>query len=67
MLNCVQVTRLYSEAQERALSVSERMSLRVHVMMCSGCRNFGQQMSVLRNAARTYAKGATPLDDDRTE
>lgn len=67
MLNCVQVTRLYSESQERTLSVGERMSLQVHVMMCSACRNFGKQMSVLRNAARTYASGATPLDDDRTE
>lgn len=64
MLNCVQVTRLYSELQERTLSTRERMSVKLHVMMCSGCRNFGLHMSVLRNAARTYAKEDTPLDED---
>lgn len=63
MLNCVQVTRLYSESQERALTTRERMLVRFHVMMCSGCRNFGQQMRVLRLVARAYADGAAILND----
>lgn len=63
MLNCKDVTRLYSESQERELSLQERMSLKMHVMMCSGCRNFGQQMVILRQTARAYAKGA----DERAE
>jgi len=25
--------------------------------MCSGCRNFAQQMNLLREITRTYAKG----------
>ena len=58
MLNCMNVTRLYSESQERPLTVQERMSLQVHVMMCSGCRNFGKQMKTMRQAASAYAKGA---------
>lgn len=57
MLNCRQVTRLYSESQERTLNLQERMSLKIHVMMCSGCRNFGKQMHTLRQVARAYAKG----------
>ena len=57
MLNCKNVTRLYSEAQERQLSLKARMSLKVHVMMCSGCRNFGSQMHTLREISRAYAKG----------
>lgn len=56
MLNCKNVTRLFSEEQERPLTLKERMSLKVHVMMCSGCRNFRQQMYTLRRVARTYAK-----------
>lgn len=63
MLNCQQVTRLYSESQERSLTLHERMSLKMHVMMCSGCRNFGKQMHSLRHIARTYAKRA----DERTD
>lgn len=62
MLNCQNVTRLYSESQERTLTLQERMSLKVHVMMCSGCRNFGKQMLTLRHIARAYVKGA----DERT-
>lgn len=57
MLNCKKATRLLSESQDRTLAVPERMSLKMHVMMCSGCRNFGKQMHTLRQAARAYAKG----------
>ena len=57
MLNCEQVTRLLSEAQERKLTLTERMPLKMHVMMCSGCRNFGEQMGMLRHVARAYADG----------
>lgn len=57
MLNCIKATRLLSESQDRTLAVTERMSLKMHVMMCSGCRNFGTQMQTLRQVARAYAKG----------
>jgi heterodisulfide reductase subunit B len=56
MLNCHNATRLISESQERPLSAAERMSLKVHLMMCSGCRNFNEQMGVIRLTARSYAK-----------
>lgn len=59
MMNCVRVTRLYSESQERSLSMRERMAVKFHVLMCDGCRNFGLHMTVLRHAARTYAKSRT--------
>lgn len=58
MLNCMNATRLYSESQERPLTLQERMALKVHGMLCTGCRNFGQQMQTLRQSARAYAKGA---------
>jgi hypothetical protein len=57
MMNCQQVTRLLSDAQERQLSLKERTALKVHTMMCSGCRNFGKQMSTLRELTHEYAKG----------
>ena len=57
-MNCQQATRLLSDAQERRLSLKERAALKVHVIMCSGCRNFGEQMGVLRNISHTYAKGS---------
>ena len=57
-MNCRQATRLLSDAQERELSLMDRAALKIHVLMCSGCRNFSHQMGTLRNMIRTYAKGA---------
>lgn len=55
MLTCREVTRMVSESQERNLSVTERLSLNLHLMMCEGCKNFGLQVPFLRKAMRAYA------------
>ncbi len=55
MMNCRQATKLISESQERSLSLPEKMSLKVHVMMCSGCKNFSLQVPFLRQAMKAYA------------
>lgn len=62
MMNCRHATRLLSEAQDRELSLKERATLKFHVMMCMGCRNFGKQMKELRAFTRTYVKGKDDLD-----
>ncbi|MCE9551006.1 MAG: zf-HC2 domain-containing protein [Betaproteobacteria bacterium] len=56
MMNCHNATRLMSEAQERPLSITERISLKLHLIMCSGCHNFKDQMNTLRLMTRAYAK-----------
>ena len=56
MMNCRDATRLMSEAQERPLLITERMSLKLHVIMCNGCHNFKDQMNTLRSITRAYAK-----------
>jgi predicted anti-sigma-YlaC factor YlaD len=56
MLSCEEATRLMSDAMERPLSVRDRLSLNVHLAMCKGCRNFGQQVQGLRKVARAYAR-----------
>jgi len=62
MLNCHSATRLMSESQEHPLSVTERMSLKVHLIMCSGCHNFKDQMGTIRLMTHTYAKGKSEHD-----
>jgi len=57
MMNCKSATRMASDAMERDLSLKERILLRLHVLMCSGCHNFAEQMNILRNIGRSYAKG----------
>lgn len=57
MLNCREATRLCSEERDRPLTWRERLSLRMHTMMCYGCRNFRQQMGFLRTAAERFRDG----------
>lgn len=56
MLNCRQATQLISEQQERALSVTERLRLRMHLALCDGCRNFRLQIPFLSRAMRAYSE-----------
>ncbi|MDA3869301.1 MAG: zf-HC2 domain-containing protein [Gammaproteobacteria bacterium] len=50
MMNCKQATRLVSQSQDRELSLPERIRLRFHLLMCSGCSNYNKQMSFIRKA-----------------
>jgi predicted anti-sigma-YlaC factor YlaD len=52
MMSCKQMTCLMSQQLDRNLSVSERMALRFHLMMCSGCRNFEMNMMFLRRVCQ---------------
>lgn len=67
MLNCREVTRLVSESQERKLSVAERLSLNLHLMMCDGCKNFSRQVPFLRRAMRAYAERVDEVVDGAAE
>ena len=54
MLTCKEVSFRLSQAQERRLSLGERVSLGLHLMLCNGCRNFRRQLEFIRAAARRY-------------
>ena len=54
MLTCKEATRMMSEAQDRPLSVGERLQLQMHLAMCRGCRNFRVQMDFLRTACQRH-------------
>lgn len=64
MLNCHEVTQLFSQSQERKLSLKETMDLKLHTLMCVGCRNYGKHMQALRMLARSYAKGQGAAQDE---
>jgi len=55
MPSCKDVTRLVSEGLDRELGFGERVALRVHFMMCRGCRTFEDQVARLRQAVRDLA------------
>lgn len=58
MLSCQQATELMSQEQDRPITLAERIGLRLHVLICSGCGNYRRQMGVLRAACRRFGSGA---------
>jgi hypothetical protein len=59
MLNCKQATELMSQERDRSLIFRERLGLRFHVAMCSGCQNFRKQMAFLHEACARYPDAGT--------
>lgn len=57
MLKCKRVTHLLSDAQERELTMVERMQLALHLAMCTGCSNYRKQIGFLRAATRRHPAG----------
>lgn len=54
MLNCKQATELMSMRMDKELTMPQRMGLRLHLMMCKGCRNFSRQMDFLRQVSSKF-------------
>lgn len=48
MMSCKQTTHLLSQQMDRELSVKERVALKFHLMMCTSCTNFKNNMRFLR-------------------
>lgn len=61
MPTCKEVHRLTSEGLDRPLSTAERARLRLHLLVCDACRNFTEQMRLIRRAMRRLgASGQDP-------
>lgn len=56
MLSCYKATALISLSHERPLVFREKASLRIHLMMCSICRNFRNNSKTLSKAMAEFAK-----------
>lgn len=52
MLNCKDASRLQSQAHERRLSLWELIGLKLHLLICKGCRGFAQHLRLIRQACR---------------
>lgn len=55
-LTCAESARLQSEGLDRHLTRMERMGLRVHLLLCAGCRRYGRQLRLLRHALRRFPR-----------
>ena len=53
-INCREASRKLSEAADRKLPLSDRITLRIHLGICDACTNFSKQLDFLRRAMQAY-------------
>ena len=56
LLTCREATSLASQGLARRLGVLERISLRLHLMVCDGCSRVARQVAFMRKAVRQLGK-----------
>jgi predicted anti-sigma-YlaC factor YlaD len=64
---CREIHRLASERLDRQLSFGEKGRLRMHLFMCSACRNFDGQMQLIRLAMHRMAATEEPVRETDPE
>jgi len=58
-LSCKDVCFMVSESLDRKLSLHERVSVKIHLLMCRACQRMARQMELLRTASRRLASEET--------
>jgi predicted anti-sigma-YlaC factor YlaD len=51
MINCKQATAMASQQLDRELSLRQRLSLKLHLLICRYCRNYRRQLRFLHRIA----------------
>ncbi|RKP48387.1 zf-HC2 domain-containing protein [Trinickia fusca] len=57
MHTCKVITHLLSDALDRPLSMREQLAVFGHLPMCSGCRRYREQITLIREVAHDWAQG----------
>jgi hypothetical protein len=55
MLSCKEVSLLLSRACDQRLSWRVRLAVRLHLLYCQGCTQFGKQLQFLRSAGQRFS------------
>ncbi len=59
---CKEVTALVVAREDRDLSLSDRLALRMHMAICDACPRFERQMLTMRNGLRAWRNHSDPDD-----
>ena len=61
MKSCKETSQLISESLDRKLSLSERLSIKLHTMRCDLCSRYSRQLRFIKNTcAETDMEQSTP-------
>ena len=52
MMNCREATELMSRARDEKLTLGQRIGLRLHTLICAGCRRTGEQFELIGQLVR---------------
>jgi Putative zinc-finger len=63
MLDCRQSSQLISQSLDRKLTLRERFSLKLHLMLCKYCLRFSQHLQTLHVALKAMANS---VENDNT-
>ncbi len=64
LFNCKEVSHLVSESMDHKISVSKRMGVRFHLMMCKHCARFENQLTMIRSLLKNRSTDSTSLKMD---
>ncbi|GAA0787223.1 zf-HC2 domain-containing protein [Marinobacterium sediminicola] len=63
MQSCKRATELMSQQLDRELKMNEKLSLRMHLMMCRHCRKCDEQFKVLHQLASSRSRQSETEQD----
>ena len=63
---CREVAALILAREDRALDFPERLSIRIHFLVCKACPNFAQEVQTMRNALHNWRRYSARDEDDRS-
>jgi hypothetical protein len=52
---CKEVTRMASEAMERKLPLRQRLDMKLHLLICTLCTRYVNQLQFMRDAVQQHA------------
>ena len=74
MLSCEQTSEVLSRGLDQHLPFSQRIAVRIHLLMCRACAQYERQLHFIRRATRRLSQGmehgdqaATPLSPEARE
>jgi hypothetical protein len=62
---CPEVVRILSLGMDKQLSLSMRMKLRIHYLMCSFCERYMKQLKYIRQVSREFPEKIGEVSDEK--
>jgi predicted anti-sigma-YlaC factor YlaD len=62
--SCKHISSKLSESQDNNISTTEKILIKMHLLMCSSCREFSNQMALIQKSAKKIRYKTQTLSAD---